>query len=67
MLFLQSPACVSQWSSYGFLAYYFYNYSSPLGVLIGKGFGWAFILNVILTLLGYFPGLIHAFWVQLRD
>lgn len=39
----------------------------PLGVLIGKGFGWAFILNVILTLLGYFPGLIHAFWVQLRD
>lgn len=39
----------------------------PLGVLIGKGFGWAFILNVILTLLGYFPGLIHAFWVQSRD
>ena len=35
----------------------------PLGVLIGKGFGWAFILNIILTLLGYFPGLIHAFWV----
>lgn len=25
----------------------------PLGVLLGKGFGWAFILNVILTLLGY--------------
>jgi len=39
----------------------------PLGVLIGKGFGWAFILNIILTLLGYFPGLIHAFWVQTRD
>lgn len=28
----------------------------PLGVLLGKGFGWAFILNIILTLLGYIPG-----------
>ena len=36
----------------------------PLGVLLGKGFGWAFILNIILTLLGYIPGLIHAVWVQ---
>ena len=36
----------------------------PLGVLLGKGFGWAFILNIILTLLGYIPGLIHAFWVR---
>jgi uncharacterized membrane protein YqaE (UPF0057 family) len=39
----------------------------PLGVLIGKGFGWAFILNIILTLLGYIPGLIHGFWVQTRN
>jgi len=38
----------------------------PLGVLLGKGFGMAFILNIILTLLGYIPGLIHAFWVQSR-
>lgn len=34
----------------------------PLGVLLGKGFGWAFIINILLTLLGYIPGLIHAFW-----
>lgn len=27
----------------------------PLGVLLGKGFGWAFILNILLTLLGYIP------------
>jgi len=39
----------------------------PLGVLLGKGFGWAFIINILLTLLGYVPGLIHAFWVQTRD
>ncbi len=39
----------------------------PLGVLLGKGFGWAFIINILLTLLGYIPGLIHAFWVQTRE
>ena len=33
----------------------------PLGVLLGKGFGWAFILNIILTLLGYFPGIDRLF------
>ena len=38
----------------------------PLGVLLGKGFGWAFIINILLTLLGYIPGLIHAFRVQTR-
>ena len=41
--------------------------AAPLGVLLGKGFGWAFIINILLTLLGYIPGLIHAFWVQTRD
>ncbi|QLK61429.1 YqaE/Pmp3 family membrane protein [Enterobacteriaceae bacterium Kacie_13] len=38
----------------------------PLGVLIGNGLGGAFLLNILLTLLGYFPGLIHGFWVQTR-
>ena len=32
----------------------FYDYSPPLGVLLGKGLGWAFILNILLTILGYF-------------
>jgi uncharacterized membrane protein YqaE (UPF0057 family) len=35
--------------------------------LLEDGFGWAFIINILLTLLGYIPGLIHAFWVQTRD
>lgn len=39
----------------------------PLGVLLGKGLGWAFILNILLTITGYFPGLIHAFWVQTKS
>ncbi|MDU7870795.1 MAG: YqaE/Pmp3 family membrane protein, partial [Pantoea sp.] len=25
------------------------------------------ILNIILTILGYIPGLIHAFWVQTKN
>lgn len=33
----------------------------PLGVLLGKGFGWAFILNIILTILGYIRGLFTRF------
>ena len=28
----------------------------PPLVLLGKGFGWAFIINILLTLLGYIPG-----------
>jgi len=30
------------------------------------GIGLHFWLNILLTLLGYFPGLIHAIWVILR-
>ena len=39
----------------------------PLSVLLGKGVGGAFLINILLTLLGYFPGLIHAFWVQTKN
>lgn len=35
----------------------------PLGVLLQVGLGLHFWLNIILTLLGYFPGLIHAIWI----
>ncbi|WP_456913019.1 YqaE/Pmp3 family membrane protein [Ewingella americana] len=38
----------------------------PLGVLIGNGLGLQFLLNIVLTLCGYLPGLIHAFWIQTR-
>ncbi len=54
-------------STYGFLENRHHHHLPPLGVLLGKGFGWAFIINILLTLLGYIPGLIHAFWVQTRD
>jgi uncharacterized membrane protein YqaE (UPF0057 family) len=35
----------------------------PLGVFLQVGFGLQFWLNIVLTLLGYIPGIIHAVWV----
>lgn len=38
----------------------------PLAVGLKSGFGGAFILNIILWLLFYIPGLIHALIVVLK-
>ncbi len=38
----------------------------PLGVFLQVGIGLQFWLNILLTLLGYIPGVIHAIWVILR-
>ncbi|SJL82485.1 YqaE/Pmp3 family membrane protein [Vibrio palustris] len=35
----------------------------PLGVFLQVGIGGAFWLNILLTILGYIPGIIHAVWV----
>ena len=35
----------------------------PLGVFMQVGIGKHFWINLILTLLGYLPGIIHAIWV----
>lgn len=35
----------------------------PLGVFLQVGFAGAFWLNVLLTLLGYIPGIVHAVWI----
>lgn len=35
----------------------------PLGVFFQVGIGWPFWINILLTLLGYIPGLIHAVWI----
>lgn len=37
----------------------------PLGVFLQVGIGPQFWLNVLLTLLGYLPGIIHAVWIIL--
>ena len=38
----------------------------PLGVFLQVGIGLQFWLNILLTLLGYIPGIIHAIWVIQR-
>jgi uncharacterized membrane protein YqaE (UPF0057 family) len=37
----------------------------PLGVFLQVGVGLHFWLNILLTLLGYIPGIIHAVWIIL--
>ncbi len=39
----------------------------PLGVALKIGLSTHFWINVILTLLGYFPGLIHGLWIVAFD
>jgi len=35
----------------------------PLGVFLQVGLGIHFWLNILLTILGYIPGIVHAVWV----
>ncbi|MDJ0536856.1 MAG: YqaE/Pmp3 family membrane protein [Xenococcaceae cyanobacterium MO_207.B15] len=35
----------------------------PLGVFLQVGFGIDFWINILLTLFGYIPGIIHAVWI----
>jgi uncharacterized membrane protein YqaE (UPF0057 family) len=38
----------------------------PLGVFLQVGFGGQFWLNILLTLLGYIPGIVHAVLIIAR-
>lgn len=38
----------------------------PVGVALEVGFTTQFWINVLLTLLGYIPGIVHALWIILR-
>lgn len=38
----------------------------PVGVFLKRGFGFSFLLSILLTILGYVPGLIYAIWVVSR-
>ena len=35
----------------------------PIAVILDKGFGKDFIVNIILCLFFYIPGIIHALWL----
>ncbi|MCL4167623.1 UNVERIFIED_CONTAM: hypothetical protein GTU68_053333 [Idotea baltica] len=38
----------------------------PLGVFLQEGIGKHFWINILLTLLGYIPGIIHAIWIIIK-
>lgn len=38
----------------------------PLGVFLQVGIGGHFWLNILLTILGFIPGVIHAIWVIVK-
>lgn len=38
----------------------------PVGVFMEVGLGMHFWLNILLTMLGYIPGIIHAVYIILR-
>jgi len=38
----------------------------PLGVFFKVGIGPHFWINILLTLCGYIPGIVHALWLFLR-
>lgn len=35
----------------------------PVGVFLQVGFGGHFWLNILLTIMGYVPGIVHAIWI----
>ena len=39
----------------------------PLGVFFQVGLGKHFWINIILTILGYIPGIVHAVWVVAKN
>ena len=38
----------------------------PLGVFLQVGLTAQFWINVVLTILGYIPGIVHAIWIIAR-
>ncbi|PPS39600.1 YqaE/Pmp3 family membrane protein [Chroococcidiopsis sp. TS-821] len=38
----------------------------PLGVFLTEGISTAFLINIVLTLLGWLPGSIHALWIIVK-
>lgn len=39
----------------------------PIAVLLNNGLGLQLLLNILLTVLGWLPGTVHALWLILRE
>lgn len=38
----------------------------PVGVALSKGLGRDFVVNILLTLLFWLPGVVHALWIVFK-
>lgn len=39
----------------------------PVGVFLATGVSLALLINILLTLLGWLPGVIHAIWIITKE
>ena len=39
----------------------------PIAVLIQEGLGKHLLINILLCILGFVPGVIHAIWILVRE
>ncbi|WP_215225230.1 YqaE/Pmp3 family membrane protein [Echinicola shivajiensis] len=39
----------------------------PIGVFLTVGLGKSFWINILLTLLGFIPGIVHAVWIIAKN
>ena len=39
----------------------------PLGVFLQTGISKQLLINILLTFLGYIPGIVHAIWIIARE
>ena len=39
----------------------------PLGVFLQTGLSSQLLINILLTLLGYIPGIVHAVWIIAKE
>jgi uncharacterized membrane protein YqaE (UPF0057 family) len=51
---------------YGHTAYCFSNLAAACGCFFDRRPGDAFWINILLTLLGFIPGMVHALWVIVK-
>jgi len=39
----------------------------PVAVALKAGIGVQLLINIVLTLIGWLPGVVHAFWINSRN
>ncbi|KAI0306524.1 hypothetical protein B0F90DRAFT_766810 [Multifurca ochricompacta] len=49
-----------------FLQIFFAIFVPPVGVFLERGCNADFLINILLTILGYIPGIIHALYIILK-